>query len=60
MPAKCFATVEAASAMASRKVSCSAQFSHRIFWSVTLPPEWMYALPALDAQPMDSCFSAPP
>ena len=46
--------------MASGKatlLACIFQVSKR---SAVLPAEWMSALPALEAQPMASCFSAPP
>ncbi len=59
-PLKSSVTDIAASAIASQKPSCEAQLSQRTSWSVTFPPEWIRHLPAVDAQPIESCLSAPP
>ena len=59
-PSKNFTTLEAASAMASQNRSCSAcLFQASMLLSLT-PPEWIRALPAREAQPMDSCLREPP
>ena len=39
----------------SRKAFCSV-----VHIASGLPAPWMFALPALDAHPMESCLSAPP
>ena len=53
----------------ARKVLCHGGggvchgFKEGVLFGAVLPqdvPVWMYVLPALDAQPMDSCLSAPP
>ena len=59
-PAKCRTTVEAASAMASGKAFRSAWTFQASMLESLLPPEWISALPAREAQPIDSCLSAPP
>ena len=60
LPRKCSITLEAASAMASGKTTELACCSQVLKRSSVFPAEWISAFPAREAQPMASCFRAPP
>ena len=53
-PLNCATTDDAASAIASKNLSCSGKLSNNLVWSFDTPAVWIKVFPADEAQPIDN------